>query len=178
MLAYNRIPVEETDVANKGTTPAELFEFLGMLVGPGIATQTVQKFMLGVERGLDDMYVHMDDILVASYSKQPHSARLRALLTSLSRYGVQNNAIKYELQSIDVTFLGHIVSSLGIPSIPNKFAAVHDRSRPRSSWQLRRLFSPVNLFRLLFPKSLENITSVDDLLRGAKRKPLFLGRLN
>nr|VZI47739.1 unnamed protein product [Spirometra erinaceieuropaei] len=51
-------------------------------------TQTFQRFIDQVLRGLDFVYAHIDDLLVASYGAAEHEVHLRQLSERLDSFGV------------------------------------------------------------------------------------------
>jgi len=60
-------------------TPFGFFEFLRMPFGLKNAAQAFQRLMDTVGRGLDFIFIYLDDILVFSNSKQAHYDHLRQL---------------------------------------------------------------------------------------------------
>ena len=80
------------------TTPFGMFEYLRMPFGLRNAAQTFQRFMDGVCRGLESVYVFLDDILVASESKEEHEHHLLLLFHRLENQGLVVNREKCELE--------------------------------------------------------------------------------
>lgn len=74
--------------------PFGLFQFIRMTFGLCNATQTFQRLMDTVLRGLDHTFCYIDDILIASQTPQQHIAHLQEVLKRLQEHGLHINLDK------------------------------------------------------------------------------------
>ena len=101
------------------------------------AAQTFQRFMDEVTRGLDFVYVYIDDILIASTNALEHEVHLRLLFDRFRQYGVIINPSKCVIGVLSLEFLGHKVSAHGFQSRDWKVQAIRDFPLPTSLTKLR-----------------------------------------
>ncbi|GFR61292.1 Pol polyprotein [Elysia marginata] len=141
-------PIEKTAVV----TPFGLWEFLRMPFGLKNAAQSFQRLMDGVLRDVPFAFVYLDDIVVASHSRQEHYQHLQQLFMLLFPNGLVINKAKCIFGSDQLDFLGHHVSAQGIAPLPDRVAALRDSKPPQNHTALQRFLGMVNYYHRFLPR--------------------------
>jgi hypothetical protein len=139
------------------------------------AAQTFQRFMDQVLRGLTFCYAYIDDILIASTSREEHKTHLRQLLQRLSDHGMVINPAKCVLGVSELDFLGHRVSAQGIQPLQEKVNVIRSFPKPTSLRKLREFLGLViNFYHRFIPNCANTLEPLNRLLSSPESTPRHL----
>ena len=104
------------------TTPSGLFEFKVMPFGMCNAPATFQRLMDVVLAGMQwkSCLVYLDDVIIVGKTFQDHLCNPREVFHRLRDAGLKLKPTKCDFYSLQVEFLGHIVSVDGVRTDPSK----------------------------------------------------------
>jgi hypothetical protein len=132
---YHQIKFCEEDILKIAfSTRYGLYEYLVMSFGLTNATAHFMYLMNSIFMAKLDKFivVFIDDILVFSKKKKEHEGHLCNVLQRLRDHQLYAKYSKCEVWLGEVPFLGHMISSKGIPVDPSKVRDVLDWKLPRT----------------------------------------------
>ena len=91
--------------------------------------------------------LYLDDIIVHANTFQAELERLRAVFERLRKAGLKLSPKKCHLFKRRVTFLGHVVSSGGVSTDPEKVASVCDWPTPHTPTGVRSFLGLCSYYR-------------------------------
>ena len=147
---YWQVQVDPKDQEKTAfVTPFGLYQFRVMPFGLSNAPATFQRLMEHVLSGLhwSICLVYLDDIIVFGKSVEEHLDQLREVLTRLQNAGLKIKPSKCHLMQTRVWYLGHIVSSKGIETDPEKVRCVSDWPTPTDQRSLKQFMGLASYYR-------------------------------
>ena len=143
------------------------FEFLRMPFGLKNVGMSFQWLMDKVLEGLPFVFVHIDNILVASPDLSTHLQHLREVLCRLQEAGLILNISKCDFAKSSVEFLGHTISSLGSTPLIDKVAALSNYLAPTTVHELQQFVGVINFYRKFIPSATRILCPLTNALKGS-----------
>jgi len=152
--SYPQVPMHEDD-ADKTTfiVRTGTYRFRRVPFELCNAGSTFQRVMDLTLNGLNFnmCLVYLDDIIVYSADVGEHITRLEKLFERLRAASLKLKPSKCELLKSELSFLGHVVSSKGVGTDPEKISAVEDWPRPTDVKEVRSILGLASYYRKFVP---------------------------
>jgi hypothetical protein len=149
---YYQIPMHAEDIPKTAVaTPFELYEFTRIPFGLRNAGSTFQRLMDRVLNGLTFAFCYLDDIIVASPSREQHVLHLRQVFSRLHAAGLVANAAKCTVAVWAIDFLGHRITDGGVKPLPEHVATIDNFPPPATVKQLQAFLGIINFYHRFVP---------------------------
>ena len=133
--AYQQIDVAPDDIPKTAVIiPFLLVEFVNMAYGMKNAGSTFQRFMDSIFLNVDNVFIYLDDILIASDSPEQHADDLNKVLSVLSEHNLCLSINKCKFFKISLTFLGYEISTNGIRKPSDRIYVISEYLLPKNSF--------------------------------------------
>ncbi|GBE87361.1 hypothetical protein SCP_1100360 [Sparassis crispa] len=156
------------------TTPFGLYEWLVMPQGCCNAPSTHQHHMFSALCPLIGKicHVYLDDIIIWSQSLEEHICNVHTVLNALRTHHLYCSDKKTSLFLTELSFLGHVISQVGIQADPQKIEKILNWTVPRSAPQVRAFLGLVRYIAPFLP-NFANFTHILNPLTTKDTELLF-----
>ncbi len=142
-----------------------LFTYTWLPFGISSSPAIFQHTMEGVLRGILQVVVYLDDIILTGREDKDHLRILDQVLQHLEVAGLRLKCSKCQFMEKEVTFLGHRVDATGIHPVPVKVKAVQQAPTPTSVTELKVYVGLLNFYNKFLPKLSPLLAPIHKLLR-------------
>ena len=95
--------------------------------------------------------IYLDDIIVFSRTPGEHFYRLNVVFNKLKAAGLKLKPSKCDLLKQQINYLGHVVSTEGVSTDPEKIKAAAERPQPTTVTEVRSFLGFVSYYRRFIP---------------------------
>ena len=120
-------------------------------------------------RGLDFVYVYIDDFLITSSTKSEHKEHVKQLFDRLNQYGVMVNPVKCVFGAEEITFLDCTVNKDVIKPVAERIEAIRNFPKPTVTRALRKFLSMINFNRRFVLDAAKIMAPLNNLLKGSNK---------
>ena len=141
------------------------YEFLRMPFGLKTAPATFQRAMKAMIGMLEDVYVFLDDVLIASKDIDSHIQTLKEIFEIFSKKGVSINFSKSNFQKERITFLGQIIEKGTMRPDLKSFNYAKINKTPKTKKQVQSVIGYLNWFRPYVHKISELLAPLNEIIK-------------
>ena len=174
---YLQVGVHEADKPKTAmTTPFGLYEFNRMPFGLTNAPATFQRLMERCLAGLNlkICLVYLDDVIVFGSTFEETLKRLEIVLKRLGDFGLKLKASKCKLFHTELSYLGHVVSQMGISPDPDKIKALEEwlQHPPKNASELQTFLGFAGYYRSFVEGFAQTAKPLHQLVAQQSKKQL------
>ena len=130
------------------------------------AGMSFQRMMDRVLQGLPVIFVHLDNILIASPNTATHRLHLQAVFRHLRQFGLVLNISKCMLGASSVDLLGHHITASSAQPLTSQTAAIENFLRPNTIKELQGFLGLINFYRHFIPAAANMLLLLTNSLHG------------
>lgn len=99
------------------------------------------------DESFQSVLLYLDDVSVFSSTVEQHLGRLEKVLQQFQRHGLKVKLSKCCFFQQEVRYLGHVISSEGVATDPEKIQAVAEWAKPQTAKELRSFLGFASYYR-------------------------------
>ena len=169
--AFFRIKVDENSQKYLGVLlETELYVCTRLPQGLANASSSFQYYITKCLEGISNVFVFVDDILLATKTKQEHLSCLEMIFQRFRQYNLPLNLEKSKICKESIAFLGHSVSVNGIVPLPGKVDAISKYPQPIMAKNLRSFLGMTSFYRRHVRNYSEVVFSLQQALNKSSNK--------
>ena len=136
---YHQLPLVESDREKTAFQACgRLYQFTKCPFGLKNAVAYCSRLMADIFKGIRNIVVYLDDVLIFGKDKDEHDKTLESVLQCVKDHNLSLNMRKCEFEKRSTVFLGHLIEDGAVRPDPDRLKPLNDFPLPKSSVQLQR----------------------------------------
>ena len=150
--AFHHIPLDE-ESSRKATitTPWGAWRYLRLPFGLKNSAQSFQRLMAHITRGMKNIFVYLDDVLIFNDNMDEHLKTIDELFNRLNDNGLTLSLKKCVFGKETLDFVGYSVNKNGIKPLPKKLEAIAAFPQPQRQKHLLGFLGGLGYYRRNLP---------------------------
>ncbi|CAM1298625.1 Uncharacterised protein at_DN2364 [Pycnogonum litorale] len=142
-----------------------LYQYNRLAFGHKFTAAIFQRVMNGMFAGMRHVTVYQDDILITGANSTDHLDNLCAVLNKLNESGFQLNLGKCSFMQSSITYLGHVIDSMGLHPSKDRISAITNAPTPRNMKELQSFLGLLNYYSKFLPNTATTLSPLYKLLQ-------------
>ena len=167
-------------LSSKGKSLSGKYQYKRLVMGSQASSAALYRVMEFVLRGLANVKVYCDDILVYTRTQREHLLTLNKILRRCIKYGIKLAPHKCELMKKKIRCLGFALSKEGIRPETDKLSCIKEVKPPTTKREIRGAVGLFGFFRQFvsnfsqYSSRLTSLTRKNSRWQGGKLPPIAL----
>ena len=150
---YHHIALGKSSRAKTAfVTPFGKYKFLMIPFGLAQAPAYFQLLMNKVLHGLDFEMTYLDDIIIFSKDELQHLEHLEIVFSHLREDGLKMKCSKCDFFKKEIHYLGHLISTEGISSLPYKLDCIQHMPVPKNAKEIKQFLGLTGYYGKFVPR--------------------------
>ena len=128
-------------------TPQGLFEYTVMPFGLANAPHTFQRHLNLVLRGIEGVYVYLDDVVITGKTWKEHLEKLKLVFEAFAKHNITINLSKCDFGKATVKYLGHEVGSGTVKPLNCHIKSISSFPVPQCKKEVMKFLGTVGYYR-------------------------------
>ena len=148
LKGYYQVELEESSRKIAAfITPQGLFEYTVMPFGLANAPHTFQRHLNLVLRGIEGVYVYLDDVVITGKTWEDHLKKLKLVFEAFVRHNITINLSKCDFCRATVKYLGHEVGSGAVKPLDIHIKSITNFPVPKCRKEVMKFLGTVGYYR-------------------------------
>ena len=160
---YHHIPLDKSSIPKTAfnSPPFGKYEYVNVPFGLAQAPAYFQELMTGILKDFDFVIAYLDDIIIFSTTADEHLSHIKQVFEKLSTAKFSMKLSKCHFFTIEIQYLGHILSTKGIWPLPSKTQAIQNMHPPKMPKQVRAFLGLVGYYRKFIKHFCKNSQTIN-----------------